>query len=280
MIPSIELLWALAASVLLLVEQVRHRRSLRHELRSLRSSYDAAIHRNDELSQASDKMGDLYRYQLLTSRKRAARIKKVLEIATSINSNLTLDKVLHEIVHAVSDAAGFRIVLLRVLNEATGHFEARAFAGLNRDAIRKLELLRIPRAEFESWLKEEFRVGRSFFIGHEKKFWGEVDDEGYTPDLGVRQEGEWHQEDVLFAHAGRDEVARVGDQAFMTDEEPAAREDLLQLLLEDVRVDVELPTERAVLGVDERAERPIPPRGVDHDQDSPSLSSSPGNHGR
>ena len=198
MIPSIELLWALAASVLLLVEQVRHRRSLRHELRSLRSSYDAAIHRNDELSQASDKMGDLYRYQLLTSRKRAARIKKVLEIATSINSNLTLDKVLHEIVHAVSDAAGFRIVLLRVLNEATGHFEARAFAGLNRDAIRKLELLRIPRAEFESWLKEEFRVGRSFFIGHEKKFWGEVDDEGYTPDLGVRQEGEWHQEDVLF----------------------------------------------------------------------------------
>jgi signal transduction histidine kinase/putative methionine-R-sulfoxide reductase with GAF domain len=198
MIPSIELLWALGASVLLLVEQVRYRRSLRHELRSLRSSYDAAIHRNDELTQASDKMGDLYRYQLLTSRKRAARIKKVLEIATSINSNLTLDKVLHEIVHAVSDAAGFRIVLLRVLNESNMHFEARAFAGLNRDAIRKLELLRIPRGEFESWLKEEFRVGRSFFIGHEKKFWGEVDDEGYTPELGVRKEGEWHQEDVLF----------------------------------------------------------------------------------
>lgn len=105
MIPSIELIWALAAAVLLLVEQVRHRRSLRHELKSLRTSYDAVIHRNDELTQASDKMGDLYRYQLLTSRKRAARIKKVLEIATSINSNLSLDKVLHEIVHAVSDAA-------------------------------------------------------------------------------------------------------------------------------------------------------------------------------
>ena len=198
MIPSVELIWALAASVLLLVEQVRHRRSLRHELKSLRSSYDAAIHRNDELTQASDKMGDLYRYQLLTSRKRAARIKKVLEIATSINSNLSLDKVLHEIVHAVSDAAGFRIVLLRVLNEASDHFEARAFAGLHRDAIRKLELLRIPRTEFESWLKEEFRVSRSYFISHERKFWGNEDDEGYTPELGVRQEGEWHQEDVLF----------------------------------------------------------------------------------
>ncbi len=198
MIPSVELLWALAAAVLLLVEQGRYRRSLRHELKSLRSSYDAAIHRNDELNQASDKMGDLYRHQLLSSRKGAARIKKVLEIAMSINSNLSLDKVLHEIVHAVSDAAGFRIVLLRVLNETNDQFEARAFAGLNREAIRKLENLRIPRSEFESWLKEEFRVGRSYFIGHEKDFWGKDDDEGWVPDLGVRQEGEWHQEDVLF----------------------------------------------------------------------------------
>jgi len=209
-IPSVELLWALAAAVLLLVEQVRHRRSLRHELKSLRSSYDAAIHRNDELTQASDKMGDLYRYQLLTSRKRAARIKKVLEIATSINSNLSLDVVLHEIVHAVSDAAGFRIVLLRVLNEGGKDFEARAFAGLSREAIRKLEQHVVPRTEFESWLKEEFRVGRSYFISHERKFWGEEDEEGYTPELGVRQEGEWHQEDVLFVPLYTKDGAAVG----------------------------------------------------------------------
>jgi len=209
-IPSVELIWALAAAVLLLVEQVRHRRSLRHELKSLRSSYDAAIHRNDELTQASDKMGDLYRYQLLTSRKRAARIKKVLEIATSINSNLSLDVVLHEIVHAVSDAAGFRIVLLRVLNEGGKDFEARAFAGLSREAIRKLEQHVVPRTEFESWLKEEFRVGRSYFISHERKFWGEEDEEGYTPELGVRQEGEWHQEDVLFVPLYTKDGAAVG----------------------------------------------------------------------
>jgi len=210
MIPSVELIWALAASALLLVEQVRHRRSLRHELKSLRSSYDAAIHRNDELTQASDKMGDLYRYQLLTSRKRAARIKKVLEIATSINSNLSLDVVLHEIVHAVSDAAGFRIVLLRVLNQGGNEFEARAFAGLSREAIRKLEQHVVPRAEFESWLKEEFRVSRSYFISHERKFWGEEDEEGYTPELGVRQEGEWHQEDVLFVPLYTKDGAAVG----------------------------------------------------------------------
>jgi signal transduction histidine kinase/putative methionine-R-sulfoxide reductase with GAF domain len=155
-------------------------------------------------------MGDLYRYQLLTSRKRAARIKKVLEIATSINSNLSLDVVLHEIVHAVSDAAGFRIVLLRVLNQAGNEFEARAFAGLSRDAIHKLEQHHVPRTEFESWLKEEFRVSRSYFISHERKFWGEEDEEGYTPELGVRQEGEWHQEDVLFVPLYTKDGAVIG----------------------------------------------------------------------
>ena len=210
MIPSVELVWALAAAVLLIMEQLRHRRSLRHELKSLRSSYDAVIHRNEELTQASDKMSDLYRYQLLTSRKRAARIKKVLEIATSINSNLSLDKVLHEIVHAVSDAAGFRMVLLRVLNESSGAFEARAFAGLNREAIRKLEQHRIPRSEFDSWLKEEFRVSRSYFISHDRKFWGKEDDEGFTPDLGIRKEGEWHQEDVLFVPLYTKDGATIG----------------------------------------------------------------------
>jgi len=209
-IPSVELLWALMASILLLVEQVRNRRSLKHELKSLRSSYDAVIHRNDELTQASDKMGDLYRYQLLNSRKRAARIKKVLDVATSINSNLSLDVVLHEVVHAVTEAAGFRIVLLRVLNEGETDFVARAFAGLNREAIRKLEQRAVPRQEFESWLKEEFRVNRSYFISHSRKFWGEADDDGWTPELGARQEGEWHQEDVLFVPLHTKDGAIVG----------------------------------------------------------------------
>ncbi len=197
MMHDLELAWALAAAALLLLEQVRHRRALRQEVRTLRASFEAASQRNEELSEAADRLGTLYKSQLLTSRRRSARIKKVLEIATSINSNLALDKVLQEIVHAVSDAVGFRIVLLRVLDEQENMFEARAFAGLARDAIHKLEQHPVRREEFESWLREEFRISRSYFIGHEKHFWSE-DDDGYTPDLGARGEGEWHPEDVLF----------------------------------------------------------------------------------
>ena len=195
---SVELTWALAASALLMAEQARHRRTLSHEVRALRATHDVVFQRNEQLTQATDEMGRLYRNQLMTSRKQAARLKKVLEIATSINSDLALDKVLHEIVHAVSDAVGFRIVLLRVLDDRTGAFDARAFAGLSRDAIEKLEQYDVPREEFESWLRDEFRISRSYFISHKAKFWSKDDASGYTPDLGERKEGEWHQDDVLF----------------------------------------------------------------------------------
>jgi len=210
MTPSIELTWALAASGLLLWEATRRRRSLRGEVRSLKAAYESAATRNEQLTHAADEMGRLYRTELLASRKRAARLKKVLEIGTSINSNLALDKVLHEIVHAVSDAADFRIVLLRVLNDRTDTFEARAFAGLDRSAIQKLEQYQVPRTEFESWLRDEFRVSRSYFIRQEAKFWGEKDDASYVPDLGERKKGEWSAEDVLFVPLTTKDGAIIG----------------------------------------------------------------------
>jgi len=208
--PSVELIWALAAASLLLIEALRRRGALRKELRSMRGSYESAVARNEQLTHAADEMATLYRNELLSSRKRAARLKKVLEIATSINSNLALDKVLHEVVHAVADAAGFRIVLLRVLNPRSGCFEARAFAGLDRGAVDKLEQRPVPRAEFDGWLQEKFRIGRSYFIGHEAKFWGEHDEDGFTPDLGERKAGEWHAEDVLFVPLVTKEGAVIG----------------------------------------------------------------------
>ncbi|HEX7079298.1 MAG TPA: HD domain-containing phosphohydrolase [Candidatus Eisenbacteria bacterium] len=208
--PSVELTWALAASALLLWEVTRHRRSLHKEIRSLKGSLESAAQRNDELTRAAEEVGALYRGELIASRLRAGRLRKILDVATSLNSNLALDKVLHEIVHAVRDAAGYRIVLLRVLDDRTDRFEARAFAGLDREAIAKLEDSPVPRAEFEGWLRDEFRMGRSYFISHERHFWGDQDDEGYVPDLGERKEGEWNAEDVLFVPLTTKDGAVIG----------------------------------------------------------------------
>ena len=89
------------------------------------------------------------------------------------------------------------------------------------------------------------------------------------PDLVVLAVA--HEDDFLGAHARDHEVPGVGNQALVADEQPAASEDLLQLLLEDVRVHVQLAAQGAVLGVDERPQRSVPPRGVDHDQGDPPI---------
>jgi len=130
--PSAELIALGAIVVALVVEEIRLRRSRRRESLKLQNAYNVVRDRNEQLTQAADEMGRLYRNQLLTSRKQSARLKKVLETATSIGSDLALDKVLHQIVHAVQDAVGFKIVLLRVLDERTEEDDLEADRVLHR----------------------------------------------------------------------------------------------------------------------------------------------------
>ncbi|MGD9140338.1 MAG: ATP-binding protein [bacterium] len=132
------------------------------------------------------------------ARIRASNLARILEISNRINANLELYPLLNQIVEAVRDSLGFRMVLLRILNEDTGCFEAKAFAGLDQAAIEKLSANEVPLATFKTWMTEEFEVSGSYFISHEHEFWRYMEDEVYVPDLGERKNGEWHPMDSLF----------------------------------------------------------------------------------
>jgi len=132
------------------------------------------------------------------ARKRAANLAKILETSNGINSNLELEPLLNEIAEAVRQCLGFRMVLLRILNDETNCFDARAFAGLDEKAVQKLSSRSVPLDTFKTWMREEFRVAHSYFISHEHNFWLGRKDEVYVPDLGERGAGEWHPEDTLF----------------------------------------------------------------------------------
>src|SRR5438874_825263 len=73
-------------------------------------------------------------------------------------------------------------------------------------------------------------------------------------DLVVRGPGDDH---LLFAHARAHEVARLGDLALVAHEQPHPREDLLQLLLVNVRVAEDGVVNRSVGRVDESTYRVI-----------------------
>ncbi len=131
-------------------------------------------------------------------RHRSDNLAKILEISNRINATLELESLLNEIARAVSESLGFRMALLRILDEESGTFVARAFAGLSQEAIEKLSSRRIPLETFKTWMKDEFRISRSYFISHKVGFWNDREDEVYVPDLGERGEDEWHPMDSLF----------------------------------------------------------------------------------
>ncbi len=144
-----------------------------------------------------ERIAELYINKLESSKRRAEELTKILEVGNSINSHLDLDLVLSQVVNAARESLGFKIVLLRILNPEERVLEAKAFAGLEADAMSMLEESKIREDQFRSWMREEFRISSSYFISHTRNFWGE-DDGGYVPNLGERGEGEWHQDDVLF----------------------------------------------------------------------------------
>ncbi|MBN1503671.1 MAG: GAF domain-containing protein [Candidatus Eisenbacteria bacterium] len=175
----------------------------------------------DELECARERVAELYRHQLMTSKKRAEKLTKILEVASAINSNLDFDSVLTGVASAVREAMGFRIVLLRILNPENGQLEARAFAGLGVDAVRKLENKPLPIEEFKSWLRPEFRISGSYFISHKHDFWNDKENgSAYVPDLGPREEDEWHEQDVLFVPLMTREEKLIG---YLSVDDPADR---------------------------------------------------------
>src|SRR5579871_3079623 len=56
-----------------------------------------------------------------------------------------------------------------------------------------------------------------------------------------------HDDHRLFAHSPEDIIARIRNLAFVAHKEPGAREDLLELLLVDLRIEEYLPANEAVL---------------------------------
>ncbi len=208
----------LAASVVVAATKAR---KLRETREVLGQRCQKLLGLADELESARERVAELYRHQLMSSKKRAEKLTKILEIASTINSNLDLDTVLNGVVAAVREALGFRMVLLRMLNPQTGQLEAKAFAGLGVEAIRRLESSSTAIEEFKSWLRPEFRISNSYFISHKHNFWKDIDDRGaYVPDLGPREEDEWNEEDVLFVPLMTREEKLVG---YLSVDDPADR---------------------------------------------------------
>lgn len=149
-----------------------------------------------DLEAMRERLSRLYFSQVETGKARMEKLHRILDVVTRLNSSLDVDSLLAQIVGAVQKSLGFRIVLLRILDPSTQTLKAHAFAGLSEVATGQLVAREVPLSEFHSWLVDEFRVSRSFFISHKQVRLRNLPP-GVVNDLGRREDWEWHEEDVL-----------------------------------------------------------------------------------
>ena len=149
-----------------------------------------------ELNADRERLNTLYMLAVEQNRLRADKLHRILENICDINSGLDLDALLRRLAETIASTLGFRVVLIRLREPGTDRLRACAFSGIDAPSRAALEAQDVPLIEFLSWLREEFKVSQSYFISHSHDFSRRLP-AGVTPDLGPREAGEWHPEDVL-----------------------------------------------------------------------------------
>lgn len=150
----------------------------------------------ERMNAVRERLHRMYVNQVREHHRRAEKLHQVLESIHQINSSLDLDTLLTRITETIRASLGFRIVLMRLREPGTNRLKARAFAGLDAEARARLSAEDVLVEDFLTWLREEFRISRSYFISHTSSF-SKVLPPGYVPKLDDCGEGGWHPDDVL-----------------------------------------------------------------------------------
>ena len=156
----------------------------------------AMMRQIEDLSRTRQRLSKLYFSQVEENRKRASKLHQILENIFQINSELELDTLLSRLAETLRQTLRFNVVLIRIREPGAPTLTARAFAGIEEDARVQLSREEITVEDFTSWLKDEFRISRSYFISHANDF-NKTLPAGFTPNLGERKDFEWHEDDVL-----------------------------------------------------------------------------------
>jgi PAS domain S-box-containing protein len=157
-----------------------------------------------------------------TRARRRQQISDILDASRRFGLNQPLDALLEAIATEVRHCSGYRMVVVNLLDEASGEIVVKAMAGVPPAGRRKLAGMHISHDRVMRLLEDDFRISRSYFIRHDRC--PEIPDLSqytFTPDLGERRPGEWHHEDILIVPIETQEEKLVG---YLSVDDPSDRQ--------------------------------------------------------
>ncbi|MEO7001192.1 MAG: methyl-accepting chemotaxis protein [Ktedonobacterales bacterium] len=132
--------------------------------------------------------------------RRARQIKEMVRLGASLRAEMGLENIFTQVVQSINDALGFRCAALNIVHEDSDFVEVVATAGLGAADQHNL-VSNPPRLDLLlTVMHPQFRVSRSYFIGHRYKHL--LEGVGVTvpipPAPNINPQDAWHPEDVLF----------------------------------------------------------------------------------
>ena len=124
----------------------------------------------DALEKTRERLSRLYFRQIDDNRRRTRQLHQLLRVLSEISAHLDLETLLQRLAEAICDTLGYRIVLVRLREPGAPAMHAVAAVGLRPAARAQLEAEDVPVDDFRAWLRDEFKVSRSFFISHRSAF--------------------------------------------------------------------------------------------------------------
>ncbi len=137
--------------------------------------------------------------ELFGSRTRQReQIANVLEASLSFHLDQPRQALLEAIASAACECCGYGMALVGLLKGTTDRVTVAGVSGVPDDAARRLMGEGVSREELKPLLQDDFRISRSHFVRHDRRPPSVgLGPYGFSPDLGQRRPGEWHQDDRL-----------------------------------------------------------------------------------
>jgi methyl-accepting chemotaxis protein len=136
----------------------------------------------------------------IDAQRRARQIRELLRLSNIMRADIGLSEVLQQIVASASACVGFRILVVHLIEDESDVLSPFAFAGISEENINMLRAARRPAEQIIRLMRQEFRIGQSYFISHEY-----IEDfANIVPVINKRVEdyrtmepGGWHPQDAV-----------------------------------------------------------------------------------
>ena len=131
-------------------------------------------------------------------RERSGQLEALLQLGNELRATYELDELLERCGRAVQETLRYNEVAIYLYDEASDSFAAHVALGGSPEVNQVLLEQPIPKHVFDGFLREEYRLGNSYFR-REQLAPGSPEEDFYFPctDLGERPAHQWQTDDTL-----------------------------------------------------------------------------------